>query len=82
MHTLKPSSPGFSGSKSYRAVQAGFWLAAGGTMGVLAGDFIGEGKGEAKHNTNTLFLNGIRICDEYFKKINSQNVVISEINIT
>lgn len=51
-------------------------------MGVLAGDFIGEGKGEAKHNTNTLFLNGIRICDEYFKKINSQNVVISEINIT
>jgi hypothetical protein len=40
--TLKPSSPGFSGSKSYRAVQDGIFV-----IGVLAGDLIGDGKGDA-----------------------------------
>lgn len=44
--TLKPSSPGFSGSKSYNAVQCGFCCGGGG-IGVLAGDFIGDGKGDA-----------------------------------
>lgn len=40
--TLKPSSPGFSGSKSYRATAAGVW-----SMGERAGLFMGEGSGEA-----------------------------------
>ena len=40
--TLKPSSPGFSGSKSYRATAVGVW-----SMGERAGLFIGEGNGEA-----------------------------------
>lgn len=40
--TLKPSSPGFSGSKSYRARHAGVCI-----MGDLAGDFMGDGRGEA-----------------------------------
>lgn len=41
--TLNPNSPGFSGSKSYNAVQHGVRV-----IGVLAGDFIGDGSGEAK----------------------------------
>lgn len=44
--TLKPSSPGFSGSKSYIAEQhgpVGFCWA----IGVLAGERIGDGNGEA-----------------------------------
>lgn len=48
--TLNPNSPGFSGSKSYSAVQhgpAGFWA----TTGVLAGDLIGDGNGEARTET-------------------------------
>lgn len=40
--TLKPNSPGFSGSKSYSAVQQGCRV-----IGVLAGDFIGDGSGDA-----------------------------------
>lgn len=40
--TLKPSSPGFSASKSYKAVQHGCLV-----IGVLAGDLLGDGKGEA-----------------------------------
>jgi len=44
--TLNPSSPGFSGSKSYRAVQHGVLWA----IGVLAGDLLGEGKGEAENS--------------------------------
>lgn len=40
--TLKPSSPGFSGSKSYRAVQHGCLF-----IGDRDGDFIGEANGEA-----------------------------------
>lgn len=42
MGTLKPSSPGFSGSKSYNAVQHGVLV-----IGVRAGDFIGDGNGDA-----------------------------------
>jgi len=41
INTLKPSSPGFSGSKSYRAIQQGGFI-----IGVLTGDFMGEGNGE------------------------------------
>lgn len=40
--TLNPSSPGFSGSKSYNAVQHGCLF-----IGDLDGDFIGEAKGDA-----------------------------------
>lgn len=47
--TLKPNSPGFSGSKSYKAVQQGpvvrGWTDA---CGVLAGDRIGDGNGDAE----------------------------------
>lgn len=55
---MNPNSPGFSGSKSYRAVQLGVFCAVG-AIGVLAGDFIGDGNGEAvrKHN----FHSGIKI---------------------
>lgn len=42
--TLKPSSPGFSGSKSYNAMQQGVRV-----IGVRAGDFIGDGSGEAEN---------------------------------
>lgn len=43
--TLKLSSPGFSASKSYKAVQQGCLV-----IGVLAGDLLGDGRGEAgKH---------------------------------
>lgn len=45
---MKPSSPGFSGSKSYSAVQQGCVGLAG--IGVLAGERIGDGNGEAKQN--------------------------------
>lgn len=49
--TLKPNSPGFSGSKSYTAVQCGplgrFCCSGGGTIGVRAGERIGDGNGEA-----------------------------------
>lgn len=42
--TLNPSSPGFSGSKSYNAMQQGCcWAGCGG----LAGERIGDGRGEA-----------------------------------
>ena len=42
--TLNPSSPGFSGSKSYKAVQQGALL-----TGVRAGDpFMGDGNGDAE----------------------------------
>lgn len=47
--TLNPSSPGFSGSKSYKAVQQGALV-----IGVLAGDFMGDGNGDAKMNKNHL----------------------------
>lgn len=40
--TLKASSPGFSGSKSQRALQQGW-----DTIGDLAGLFMGEGSGDA-----------------------------------
>lgn len=43
--TLKPSSPGFSASKSYKAVQQGCLV-----IGVLAGDLLGDGKGEARNH--------------------------------
>jgi hypothetical protein len=40
---LNPSSPGFSGSKSYKAVQHGpTW-----GFGVFAGERIGDGSGDA-----------------------------------
>lgn len=44
-NTLNPNSPAFSASKSYNAVQYGF---CEGGMGVLAGDFMGEGNGDAE----------------------------------
>lgn len=41
---MNPSSPGFSGSKSYNAVQQGCaWVGCGG----FAGDLIGLGRGLA-----------------------------------
>lgn len=53
--TLKPSSPGFSASKSYKAVQHGCLV-----IGVLAGDLLGDGKGEAvkyqNHNYLTIII--------------------------
>lgn len=50
-HTLNPSSPGFSGSKSYMAVQCGP-LGRCWTIGVLAGERIGDGNGDAVRNDN------------------------------
>lgn len=43
---MNPSSPGFSGSKSYNAMQQGCcgWDGCGG----LAGERIGDGNGDAK----------------------------------
>lgn len=46
--TLNPNSPGFSGSKSYSAVQHGP-VAFGVAIGVLAGERIGDGNGEAEN---------------------------------
>lgn len=47
--TLNPSSPGFSGSKSYNAMQQGCcgWAGCGG----IAGERIGDGRGEAAQIT-------------------------------
>lgn len=50
--TLKPNSPGFSGSKSYRAVHEGVLFCWGcwPLIGVLAGEFfIGDAKGDAEN---------------------------------
>lgn len=55
MLTLKPSSPGFSGSKSQRAVQHGLFV-----IGVLAGDLIGDGKGDAMKNTRDELRNSVK----------------------
>lgn len=48
--TLKPSSPGFSGSKSYRAMQHGCCC-----WGGLAGERIGDGSGDAERKTKLNF---------------------------
>lgn len=75
--TLNPSSPGFSGSKSYNAVQCGP-VARGcccccGAIGVLAGDRIGDGNGEAVNfMQNKKYMNSrsaiiFNLCDDASK---------------
>lgn len=51
LFTLNPSSPGFSGSKSYNARQHGFLCPSDGDF---AGDLHGDGMGETE--TITIFV--------------------------
>lgn len=70
--TLKPNSPGFSASKSYKAVQQGSRF-----IGVFAGDFIGDGNGDAKK-----LKYGSMPRFSYLKKQSSQKQIYSTKNIT
>lgn len=62
---MNPNSVGFSGSKSYKAVQHGcclFWKADAGCdwcTGVRTGEFlIGEDAGDTENQTMLIFING------------------------
>lgn len=58
--TLNPSSPGFSGSKSYNAVAQGP-VGFGWLIGVFAGDRIGDGSGDAE----IIFLFDQKLNEKY-----------------
>jgi hypothetical protein len=80
---LNPSSPGFSGSKSYNAVQHGpTW-----GFGVFAGERIGDGSGDAvesskkttqKFNQFTFIFTKFHIIIVLITITNNKNLIFSK----